>query len=62
MVVMKSWQLFQSHGDIVGGAYPNYFLDIKNKSDEETVALMKEFFDGKHVLQADKLKVTVITM
>ena len=61
-VVVKSWQILQSHGAFVGGEYPNHFWDIKNKSDEETVALMKEFFDGKHVLQADKLKVTVITM
>ena len=41
MVVVKSRQLLQSHGDIVGGAYPNHFLDIKNKSDEETIVLMK---------------------
>ena len=61
-VVVKSWNILQSHGSIVGGEYPNHCWDIKNKSDEETVALMKEFFDGKHVLQADKVKVTVITM
>ena len=41
MVVVKSRQLLQSHGDIVGGAYPNHLLDIKNKSDEETIVLMK---------------------
>ena len=33
-VVVKSWQLLQSHVSIVGGAYPNQFLFIKNKSYE----------------------------
>ena len=61
-VVVKSWQILQSHGAFVDGEYPNHFWDIKNKSDEETVALMKEFVDGKHCLQTDEVKVAVITM
>ena len=61
-VMVKSWQLFQSHGAIVGKAHPNPFLDIKNKSDEENVALLKEFIDRKHGLQANVVKLDVITM
>ena len=33
-VVLKSWQLLQSHEATIGGAYPNHFWYIKNKSDE----------------------------
>ena len=62
MVVVKSLQILQIHGGIVGRSYPNNFLDIKNKSDEETVALMKECIDGKHGLQAYEVKVAVITI
>ena len=47
---------------MVGGAYPSHFLDIKNKSDEKTVALMKDCVDGKHGLQAYEVKVDVITV
>ena len=46
MVVVKSWKLLYIHGAIVGEAYPNHFFSIKNKSDEETVALIKECVDG----------------
>ena len=49
MVVVKSFQILQSHGDIVSEAYPNKFLDINKKSDEYTVAFMKECVDGKMV-------------
>ena len=37
-------------------------MDIKNKSDEETIVLMKECVDVKHGLQADEVKVAVITI
>ena len=61
-VVVKSRKLLHSHGDIVGGAYPNKILDIKNKSDEETISLMKECIDGKNGLHTHEVKVDVITM
>ena len=41
---------------------PNHFWDIKNKSDEETVAFIKECVDIKHGLQEDYVKVYVINM
>ena len=37
-------------------------MDIKNKSDDQTVALMEECVDRKHVLQVDEVNVAVITM
>ena len=61
-VVVKSCQILQSHGDIVGGAYPNKILDINNNSDKETVALIKECVDVKNGLQSDDVKVAVISM
>eukprot|EP00957_Ditylum_brightwellii_P192614 14665024-Ditylum_brightwellii.AAC.1 len=51
-IVVKSWQLLQSHGAIVGGVYPNHFLDVSGKSDKEAVELMKECIAGKYGVQA----------
>eukprot|EP00957_Ditylum_brightwellii_P163490 12447246-Ditylum_brightwellii.AAC.1 len=48
-IVAKTLQLLQSHGPIMGGVYLNHFLDVKRKSDEETVKLMKECIMGNMV-------------
>eukprot|EP00957_Ditylum_brightwellii_P158964 12099518-Ditylum_brightwellii.AAC.1 len=61
-IVVKSWELLQGHGDIVGDVYPNHFLDVKGKSDKKTVKLMKECIAGKHGVQTAEVKVAVITM
>ena len=39
-IVVKSWQLFTRHGDIVGGKLPNHFFDVKESSDKEIVVFM----------------------
>ena len=41
-VVAKSWQLSSKHQAILGGGYPNHFLCIKNKDDEEIHQLLDE--------------------
>eukprot|EP00957_Ditylum_brightwellii_P135599 10339854-Ditylum_brightwellii.AAC.1 len=61
-IVVKLWQLLQSHGVIVGGVYPNPFLYAKGKSDKETVELLKECIAEKHGTQAAEVKVAAITM
>eukprot|EP00957_Ditylum_brightwellii_P067024 5087750-Ditylum_brightwellii.AAC.1 len=55
-IVVKSWQLLQSNEAIVGDMYPNHFLDIKRKSDEETAELTKECIAGKHDVQSAVVK------
>eukprot|EP00957_Ditylum_brightwellii_P059339 4504827-Ditylum_brightwellii.AAC.1 len=50
-IVVKSWQLLQSHGAIVGGMCPHHFLAVKGKSDKETDELMKECIVEKHGVQ-----------
>eukprot|EP00957_Ditylum_brightwellii_P016952 1278355-Ditylum_brightwellii.AAC.1 len=45
-IVIKPWQTLPSHGAIMNGMYPNHFLDVKGKSDKETVELMKECIAG----------------
>ena len=47
-VVVKSWQLLEIHGEMVGASYPNHFMDITDKSDEDTVELVKYCINGKH--------------
>ena len=44
-VMVKSWQLLESYGAIVGGSYPNRFLNVTNISDDENVNLIKECID-----------------
>ena len=40
-VVVKSWQILEIHGTIVGDIYPNNFLDVKGDSYGESIALLK---------------------
>eukprot|EP00957_Ditylum_brightwellii_P132105 10071942-Ditylum_brightwellii.AAC.1 len=54
-IVVKSWQLLQSHGAIVGGVQLNHFLDVTGKSDKENVDLMKECIAEKYGDQAAEL-------
>eukprot|EP00957_Ditylum_brightwellii_P008136 616905-Ditylum_brightwellii.AAC.2 len=61
-IVVKSWQFLQSHGDIVGGLYPNQFLDVKGKLDQETFEMMKKCITGKHDVYVAEVKVSVMTI
>ena len=40
-VLVQSWQMLESNGEIVGGSYPNRFLGVTNRSDDESVNLIK---------------------
>lgn len=62
IVVVKSWQKLPRHGTIVGASYPNHFLLIGGKSDEEIVALLKECTKGNHGEKAAEVKVAVISL
>ena len=45
---VESWQIIERHGTLVGGIHPNNILYVKVKSDEETIALLKECIDEKY--------------
>ena len=46
--VCESWQIIERRGALVGGIHPNNILYVKGKSDEETIALLKECIDEKY--------------
>ena len=60
--VIKSWQLLEIHGEMVGGSYPNHFTDITDKSDEDTVELVKDCINGKHGENSAEAKAAIVNL
>ena len=47
---------------MVGGSYPNHFMDITDKSDEDTVELVKYCINGKHGENSAEAKVAIVNL
>ena len=58
--VVKAHQISSSHGVIVGGAYPNHFISLEDKSKDEALELLKECQEGIHGPLANEIKVAVL--
>ena len=60
--MVKSWQLLESYGAIIGGLYNNHFLDVTKISDDESLNLIKECIEGKHGEKESEVKVSEINL
>ena len=47
---------------MVGGSYLNNFTDITEKSDEDTVELVKDCINGKHGENSTEAKVAIVNL
>ena len=59
-VIVQVWQIIRYHNNIVGGASPNHFLDIGEKSNKYLVKLFKLCADRNKGVVAAEFKVSVI--
>ena len=46
-VVVKGHQLLQLEGLVVGGAYPNYSMDVSDLDKDRLKTFLKDCLDGK---------------
>ena len=60
IVIVQVCQILRYYDKSVGGASPNHFLDIGEKSKEELVKLLKLCVDGKKGVVAAEVKVAVV--
>ena len=58
--LVQVYQISTTHGAIVGGAYPNHFISLEDKTKNETVKLLKECQEGLHGKLASEIKVAVL--
>ena len=49
------------HEAIVGGAYPNHFISVKDRNEEEIATILKKWCSGVYGEIASEIKVAVIS-
>ena len=60
-IIVIGWRILKSHNKIIGGASPNHYLDIGEKSKEEMVEFFKLCVDGKTSFVASEVKVAIVS-
>ena len=60
-IIVRGWQIIRYHNKIIGGASPNQYLDIGDKSKEEMVGFLKFCIDGKKGVVASGFKVALVS-
>ena len=59
--LVKCYQLMSHHEAIVGGAYPNHFISVKDRNEEEIATILKKWCSGVYGEIASEIKVAVIS-
>ena len=60
-IIVRGWQIIRYHNTIIGGASPNHYLGIGNKSKEEMVEFLELCDDGKKSVASSEIKVTLVS-
>ena len=60
-VLTKAFQYSSKNGAIIGGVFPNNFIDVRGKSNMEINSILKDCVDGKYGVMANEVKVAGIS-
>ena len=60
-IVVKGHQLLQSERLVVGGAYPNYLMDVSDLDKDGLKTFLKDFLDRKKEEVAVESKMAVLS-
>ncbi len=60
-VILRSFQYLVSHNAVIGGAYPNNWLEVGSTDKDDIQVVLKQCLDGDFGDAAAEVKVTVLS-